>query len=423
MYLLGQKSTLGSTIKELNAFPLMKFALTQGLGAELEPVVKVGDKVKVGTLIAKPKHNMLGANLHSSISGEVVKIVKEELERNESGNVIYIKNDEKYLQEKPFEKLDDITLDSLCKRLNNCGVIGFGGGGYPLANKLEKFKNKKPEFIFINGASSDAYYTADISVLIEQTAKILRGIEILKQATNCANIVIVVRRSVKKYLQELITLIESKPYVYLQYLKDKLCIGDENIIVKNIIGDVVYDGEVLTDKGYMCTNVQTVSALVDAVDFGIPCMNRVITCSGNALKNPCNVRVKIGSLYEDVLYAIGGEKYSLIAYNNLEEEARDLYGNYLALREEYKQDETDEDVKNEMVEMRKRANEKIIEFLKAEKLYKNVLTNEYICGGGYFIGNSKDNLEFAITKTTLSFLLLNKSESNKRNKKIKKYKL
>ncbi|MGN1227574.1 MAG: hypothetical protein ACI4TX_02930, partial [Christensenellales bacterium] len=194
MNLLGQGLTIGCKIKAIDGFPLMKFALLQGVGAELEAVVKVGDKVKVGTLLARPKANMLGANLHSSVSGEVVKIVKEELEKNQSGDVIYVKNDDKNESESAMPTLKEINIFALCQRLNDCGVIGFGGGGFPLACKLENFASegdgscgKKLRYVFINGASSEGYYTADVSVMIEWASKIVRAIDILKEATGCEN--------------------------------------------------------------------------------------------------------------------------------------------------------------------------------------------------------------------------------------------
>ncbi|MGN1227704.1 MAG: hypothetical protein ACI4TX_03580, partial [Christensenellales bacterium] len=200
-------------------------------------------------------------------------------------------------------------------------------------------------------------------------------------------------------------------------------IGDEKIIINKVLGVTLDDGEVLTDKGCICVNVQTLCALVDAVDYGLPCIRRVITCSGGAFKEACNVSVKVGSIYEDVVTAVGGEKFPLAKYKQLEENAKCSYGNYLALRDEFKQDESDEEIKTEMVEMRKKANDEIIEFLKAEKLYSRIIADEFICGGGYFSGVKKDNLEFAITKTSLSILLLTKGENKKREKLIKKIKI
>ncbi|MBQ8749559.1 MAG: hypothetical protein IJZ29_03730 [Clostridia bacterium] len=434
MGLLGHKETINSKIKALDGFPLMKFALVQGIGAELEPVVKVGDRVKVNQLIAKPRDNMLGANLHSSVSGEVVKIVKEELDINLSGNVIYIKNDEQNLQLEPLERLEDnqINLSSLINRLNQCGVIGLGGSGYPLSLKLEKFaefnsakyegNQNKNQFIFINGACSEAYYTADISVMVEHYSKILRAVDILRIATNCDNFVLVIRKGIKKYLSELISQIDAKSYIYIYEIPSKLCIGDENLIANKVLGTTFEEGEVLTDKGHICINVQTLCSVADAVDYGLPQIRRVITCSGGAVLEPCNVSVKIGSIYEDVINAIGGEVFPIAKFKQLEENAKHNYGNYLALRDEFREDETDEDVKKEMVEMRKKANQDIIEFLKAEKVYGKVIMQDMVCGGGYFSGFSKDNLEFAITKTSLSILLLNKSESKRRERLIKKKK-
>ena len=422
MDLFGQKNTIGKKIKKLQGFPLMKYSLIQGVGTELVPIVKVGSKVKCGTLIAKCEENFLGTNLHSSISGEVVKIVKEEIDKNCSANVIYIKNNNKNECEKSLNALNEINLHMLCERLNDCGVIDYDHGGFPIAVKLEKFKDGGLKHCLINCTSSDAFCTADISVIVERSNKIIRAIQIIKEATGCKSFIVVARRGMKRrFLNEFITQIEDKPHIYYCEIPNKLCIGEEWSIANNVFGLNLSSEDVLTDYGILCLNVQTFGALTDAVDYGLPATSRVITCSGTAFAEPCNVDVPIGALYEDIVEAVGGEKFALYKYKNLEQKAKDSYLSYLDLRDEFKEDETDEEVKKEMVEMRKQSNHDILEFLKAEKMYKSFLRQTIICGGG-INGEEKTNLEFAITKSSLAILLLNKKESKKIVKLRKKYK-
>ena len=422
MELFGQKNTIGNKIKKLQNFPLMKYSLIQGVGAELEPVVNVGDKVKCATIIAKCKENFLGANLHSSTSGEVVKIVREEIDKNCNANVVYIKSDDKNECEKPLEALNEIDLQSLCDRLNDCGVIGCGDGGFPFAVKLEKFKNGGLKHCFIDCACSDAFYTADISVLMERSNKVIRAIQIIKEATNCDSFIVVARRGMKRrFLSEFIMQIADKSHIYYCEIANKLCVGGDCNISNKILGLNLTNDEVLTDYGFICTDVQTLCALTDAVDYGLPMTSKVITCGGGAIAEPCNVDVKIGSLYEDIVDAVGGEKFALYKYESLEQKAKDSYLSYLDLRDEFKEDETDEEVKKDMVEMRKQSNHDILEFLKAEKMYKNVIRQSIICGGG-ICGEEKTSLEFGVTKSSQAILLLNKGESKKIAKMRKKNK-
>ena len=418
-----EQKMVQSKIVNVKSFPLMKYSLIQGVGAELIPTVKVGDKVQVGSVIAKPKEGFLGCNLHSSVSGEVVKIIKEELDKDMSGEVIYIQNDEQNTMKQPLKALENITKESVCARLEERGVIGMGGGGFPLSTKIETFLqkgDKTNKYIFINGASSDGLYSADLSVMRECYSKILRGIEILRQVTNVDRVVLVIRKGTRQYIEDLSNAIDGLTYAYIYELPNKICIGDERIIAKCVLGIDMAKEDALVDYGHMCTNVQTVCALVDAVDYGLPVTSRVISCAGGALKTPCNALVNIGSIYDDVITEIGGEKFPLKQYEELEESAKNSYMAYLSLRDEFNDDETDEDVKKDMVEARKKSNSDILEFLKAEKLYSGILLNSRICGG-YLSGIKKDSFEFSITKTTLAINLLTKKEEKKRETLLKKF--
>lgn len=432
MDIIGQKSTIGMKILDTPEFDEYKFSLIQGIGYELEPCVKVGDKVKIGTKIAGCKSTMLGADLHSSVSGEVVKIEREEIEKDMNANVITIKNDKQDLQEERLKTLknEEITLQTLINRLDLCGVLGCGGGGFPLGAKLEHFTcgeekhengidKKHLRHCIINGTSSDGYYTADISVMMEQADKIVQGIDILRQATKCDSFIIVVRKGIEKYVRELISKTEEKTYIYFKTIDNKLCVGNENVIAKKILGINVCNGELLVDHGVMCSNVQTICALADAVSCGVPQTARVITFGGGSAKKPCNVRVKVGTKFADLVEFLGGEKFALSEFEHLKLKAQNSYSQYLDMREKFKKDEINVEVRDQMVAVRKEANKDIMEFLKNENLHSRELLAQVVCGGGLLSGTAKDKLAFSVTKTSICLLLLNEKEKSKREKLVK----
>ncbi len=300
------KDTDRIAIEEMTAPARVAIPLVQHIGAPVKSLVKKGDKVLVGQVIGR-NDEALSCPVHASISGTVVDI---EARNSYTGygktEHIIIENDNEYT-ECEFSGLseDEYTLENIVNAVHEAGISGMGGATFPTYAKISSAVGKAKELI-VNCAECEPYITANHRLMLENTESILEGVKILMRALDIGKAVFAVENNKKDAIAILEGLLKSEPGISVAVLKTKYPQGDERQIMYALHGVELPQGKLPADIGYVIFNAETCSAVYHAVKEGRPLIKRIVTVSGNCVKNPKNLLVPLGTSYADVIEYCGG---------------------------------------------------------------------------------------------------------------------
>lgn len=285
--------------------------LGQHIGKPAAPVVERGDEVKVGTLIAKAD-GFVSANIHSSVSGKVKKI---ETILDASGYrkpCITITSDGEDSWEESIDRTPDIVRDitltgeEIIARIAECGIVGMGGATFPTNVKLLPPKDATPECVIINGAECEPYLTADHRTLLERGEEVLIGLRILMKAVNVSRGYVAIENNKRDAIDLLTRLAASLPGITVVPMKVKYPQGGEKQLIDTVLGRRVASGKLPVTEGAIVQNVGTALAVYEAVQKHKPLFERVVTVTGKAVKDPCNVLARIGTPVSELIETAGG---------------------------------------------------------------------------------------------------------------------
>jgi len=304
--------------KAIEAIPMpdeLVVLMSQHLGAPAKCLVKQGDFVAKGQVIGE-KNGFISVCVHSPSDG-LVKAVEKRL--TATGAVVdaviidtKAPHPDGFTPVAPLEPLDwrNVSSADLIKRIEQCGVSGMGGAGFPTAVKLNPPPGKHCEYLIINGAECEPYLTADFRVMVERAKLVRTGVEIIRKILSGSAVRIAVEENkpeAVKALEEAFSDIEGNveivvlPVLYPQ--------GSEKHQIYATVGRVVPEPPALPiDVGCVVENVGTVIAVAEAVLFGKPLYERVTTVSGDAVAEPKNVLAPVGTKYSDLVAFCAGEK-------------------------------------------------------------------------------------------------------------------
>ncbi|MDI6861313.1 MAG: electron transport complex subunit RsxC [Caldisericia bacterium] len=305
------KFTKDKKIEEFFDVEEVLIPLHQHTGAPNEPLVKQGDYVKIGQKIGET-HAKVYAPVHSSISGEVKGIENVVLPTGRTSLAVRIKNDGKnevFYEPRNLSQVENLTKEELLNIIKDSGIVGMGGAAFPTHIKLSPPPDKKIEYLIINGAECEPFLTCDYRLMIEESEGIVKGIEILNRILNPNKIFIGIEDNKIQAAKELEKFIKSSSINNLTeiiILKTKYPQGSEKHLIKAITGREVPSGGLPFDVGCIVQNVQTVFAIKEAIYDGKPSIERVLTISGSGIKETKNLRVKIGTIAEDIIKYCGG---------------------------------------------------------------------------------------------------------------------
>ncbi len=300
-----RKTTASLPIENMPAPEIASLSVSMALGKPATPVVAVGDKVKVGQLIAEAS-GLISGNVHSSVSGEVVAISSAPNATGGTETYIDIRNDGN--DETAFlEPLgSDATREQLIARARDAGIVGMGGAGFPTAVKLSP--RTPVDTLVINGAECEPYLTCDCRLMLEQTDEIVRGARYFAKALGIDNIVI----GIEANKPECISAFEKYDDVKVVELKKQYPMGGEKQLIYCTTKRKVPAGKLPADAGCDVQNVATCLAMCEAVEKGKPLIERVMTVAGNGVENPKNVRVRLGTSLVSVVNFCGGAKENVV---------------------------------------------------------------------------------------------------------------
>ena len=292
-------------IRELALPDVVYVPVKQHIGSPAKIVVKVGDTVKVGTLLAEAD-GIMSANVSSSVSGQVIKIDKYHNPQGYSETMITIKREGDEFE--PFMDLSDKIVadipedrDLLLKAIQDAGIVGMGGAGFPTPIKSKLPEGKKADTLIINGIECEPYLTADSRLMIEKAEQIVIGARILNKILGIQNAIIAIDENKPRAIARLHKITKRYIGVNIQSCKSRYPQGGEKQLINAITGREVPSGKLPIDVGCVVQNVGTVYAIYEAVQKHIPLFRRVLTVSGDADWNPRNYLVRIGTPISFVL--------------------------------------------------------------------------------------------------------------------------
>ena len=295
--------------KALVRFPEPKtavFPLSMHLGAPANACVQVGDTVKVGQKIAEAA-GFISAPVHSSVSGTVVAIEDRPHANRGMCPAIVIESDglgTLHESVKPNKPLDELTADEIIEIVKEAGIVGMGGAGFPTYVKLKP--GKPIDAVLVNACECEPMLTADHRVLLEYADEIIYGLKAVMKTVAAPRGVIVIEDNKPDAIELMQQKVAGIAGMEVCVAKTKYPQGGEKMLIKRVLDRFVPSGKLPADVGAVVCNVSTVKAISDAIQTGMPLIERVTTVTGPYIPNPGNFIVKIGTCAEDLVNACGG---------------------------------------------------------------------------------------------------------------------
>ena len=282
--------------------------VAQHIGAPAEPVVKVGDEVRIGDLVAEAS-GPVSSPIYASISGKVSAI--EKYMRSDGRTVPAIR----IISDGQMSTTDSLTppsvtdLESLIDAARRSGLVGLGGAGFPTAVKLDALKKGIIDTVVINGAECEPYITSDTRTMLDDGEWIYRGIALLE--TYCGGIkkyIFGVEKNKPQCIKKLNDLFERNSKVEIKPLPSLYPQGAEKVLIYNTTKRTVPEGKLPSDVGVLVINVTSLAIIAKYISTGMPLVERCITLDGDAVKEPKNIIAPIGVSVRELIEFGGGLK-------------------------------------------------------------------------------------------------------------------
>lgn len=304
------KLSAGKKITALAAPKQVIIPLSQHIGAPAQAVVKKGDMVKVGTLLAKAG-GFVSANIHSSVSGKVNKIDNAIDASGYQRPAVFIdvegdEWEETIDRSEALVKECNLSAKEIIDKIAAAGVVGMGGATFPTQVKLMPPPGSKAEIVIVNAVECEPYLTADHSLMLAKGEQILVGVTILMKAVGVNRAVIGIENNKPDAIAHMQKLAAQYPGVEIMPLKVKYPQGGEKQLIDAVIGKQVKSGALPISAGAIVQNVGTVYAVYEAVQKNKPLFERVVTVTGKAVKEPSNFLVRMGTPISVLIEAAGG---------------------------------------------------------------------------------------------------------------------
>lgn len=290
------------------------FPMSQHIGAPAKPVVKKGDKVKVGTMIAEA-NGFVSAPIYSSVSGTVLKVDNA---IDASGYlrpavIVAVEGDEwedtidRSTKLETLESHPELTPEEIVERIKKAGVVGMGGACFPTFIKLCPPPTAKAECVIINGVECEPYITSDYRLMIEKADELIEGVKILMKGAKVDKGYIGIEVNKPAAIKLLTEKLAGNPNIVVVPLAKKYPQGGEKQLVDAVIGrQVPAPPAIPVNVGAIVQNAGTAVAVYEAVMKNKPLFERYTTVTGKHIKNPSNFLVRMGTSFGELIELCGG---------------------------------------------------------------------------------------------------------------------
>ena len=303
----GKELTKDKPIKTVLPKGDLVYPLLQHIGAPAVTIVSIGDHVLAGQKIAEAG-GFVSAPVYATVSGTVKAIEPRRLATGAMCESIVIANDGQYKevewpQVKPFE---DMTAEEKIAAVREAGVVGMGGAGFPTAVKLSPKEPEKIEYVIANCSECEPYLTSDYRRMIEEPELVLGGLKIAISIFPNARGILAIEDNKPDAIAKFRELTKDEPKISVKPLQTKYPQGAERMLIYACTGRKINSSMLPADVGCIVDNVDTLCAINKAVAQGRPLMERIVTITGDAVVDPCNYRVRIGTNYRELIDDAGG---------------------------------------------------------------------------------------------------------------------
>ncbi len=300
--------------REIERIPFSKnylLPLQQHIGKPSIPVVKKGEYVKRGQLIAKAD-GFVSVALHAPVDGTIEKIERFKGPKGVEQEAISITTDlysSQHIQTTPPPAYSELTFAEFIEHIQNAGIVGLGGAAFPSHVKFSIPKDKKCTVFMLNGCECEPYLTSDHRLMLEYAEETLEGMMILNHFLQAEQLYVAVEDNKPESIQKLIEVKNQKGYpIQIVPLKTKYPQGAEKMMITAILGQELPSGKLPIDLGVIVSNVGTSVAISQYFRSGTPLIERIVTITGESLIKPSNLLIPIGTPLREVIQYCGGEE-------------------------------------------------------------------------------------------------------------------
>ena len=285
---------------------LVVIPMQQHIGAPCQPLVAVGDRVLRGQKIGDGEG--LCVPVHASVSGTVIAIEPRPHTSGRLVNAIVIENDfqDETIPEVgcdlPLEQLD---AETVLHTIREAGIVGMGGAAFP-GNVKALTSMGKIDTLIANACECEPYITADDSLLRTEPEHVLEGMQILRQILKPERVVLAIEDNKAEAIQKVKELLKDHKEIEVKVLPTMYPQGAEKQLVQSVTGREVLPGQLPASVGCAVFNVSTFAAIYRAVRLGRPLYQRIVTVSGEAIAQPQNFIIRIGTPLHDLIEVAGG---------------------------------------------------------------------------------------------------------------------
>ncbi|MGI6030392.1 MAG: electron transport complex subunit RsxC [Eubacteriales bacterium] len=276
--------------------------LSQNIGAPCNPLVKVGDQVFKGQKIGDNDTTPVSAPVHSPVSGKVTAIQPRPNNNGGMMNSIVIENDYQETLDPsiaPKGKLEDLTPEEIIAAIREAGIVGMGGATFPAAAKI-KFGLGAVDTVIVNAAECEPYLTADYRLMLEMPEKAVFGLKAIMKAFGVDKGFIGVEDNKPEGIAKLTEAAKDEPNITVMSLQTKYPQGGEKQLIYAVTGREVPSGKLPAEVGCAVFNLATCAAVSDAIQLGMPCIERIMTVTGE-VNEPKNIMYKFGTTFEYII--------------------------------------------------------------------------------------------------------------------------
>ena len=271
--------------------------------------MKKGDRVLKGQVIAEAG-GFVSAPIHASVSGTVKGMEPRLTATGTMANAIIVENDQQYeeVEYQPVTSLGELTKEEILKRIQEGGVVGMGGAGFPTHVKLAPKNPESIEYILVNGAECEPYLTSDYRRLLEEGEQVVEGLKVMLALFDNAKGYICIEDNKPDCIRKMEELVKDIPRIEVKALMTKYPQGGERALIYATTGREINSSMLPADVGCVVDNVDTVTAIYKAVMLGRPVIDRIVTVTGDAVAQPKNFLVSTGTNMNELVEAAGGFK-------------------------------------------------------------------------------------------------------------------
>ena len=304
----GKELSADKPVRVLMPTGELVYPMSQHIGAPAQPLVKKGDRVLVGQKIGEA-NGFISANVVCSVSGTVKAVEPRLLVSGGQVMSVVVENDGLYETIPGFGEDRDyhkMSKEEIINAVKEAGIVGMGGAGFPTHVKLMPKNPEKIDTILINGSECEPYLTSDYRMMLEEGEHVVEGLKIELSLFPGAKGVIGIEDNKPEAIRHMEELVANEPDIRVQPLKTKYPQGGERMLINAVTGRTLNSSMLPADVGCIVSNVDTAIAIYNAVAKTTPQIRRIITVTGDAVKDPMNFNVRTGTNYRELLDAAGG---------------------------------------------------------------------------------------------------------------------